>query len=268
MGSQSAILRTQNLALGYGHKPIIHGLNLEIPSGQITVLVGPNGCGKSTLLRGLARLIRPQQGRIYLHDQPIAKFANQAFAQQVGILPQGTIAPEGLTVRELVAQGRFPYQNWWQAESKDDEAKISEALALTGLTELTWRPLNQLSGGQCQRVWIAMALAQDPNVLLLDEPTTFLDLAHQLDVLELLRQLNRTQAKTIVIVLHDLNQACRYADHLLAMRSGRVHAQGRPETVLSVDLVRQVFDLESCIITDPVSHTPLCIPIRGISSSA
>jgi iron complex transport system ATP-binding protein len=267
MGSQSAILRAQNLTLGYDRKPIIQGLDLEIPAGQITVLVGPNGCGKSTLLKGLARLIRPQHGRIYLHDQPIAKFAAQAFAQQVGLLPQGTSAPEGLTVRELVAQGRYPYQNWWQAESAEDTAKIAESLALTGLTELTWRSLNQLSGGQRQRVWIAMALAQDPKVLLLDEPTTFLDLSHQLEVLELLHKLNRTQHKTIVMVLHDLNQACRYADHLIAMRSGQVYAQGNPQTVLNVDLVRQVFDLESHIINDPVSQTPLCIPIRGISAS-
>lgn len=254
-------LTTRKLTLAYDGNVIIQGLDLAIPQGQITALVGPNGCGKSTLLRGLARLLKPQGGTVYLEGDAIAHLPTKALAKRLGILPQSPHAPEGLTVRELVAQGRYPHQTWLQQWSKDDELKVEEAIATTHLHEFANRPLDTLSGGQRQRAWIAMALAQDTETLLLDEPTTYLDLAHQIEVLDLLYQLNRQGKRTIVMVLHDLNMACRYSHHLIALREGKVLAQGSPQTVVTESLVRQVFGLESRIICDPVTGTPLCVPI-------
>jgi len=257
-------LTTRRLSLAYDSNLIIQGLDLAIPQGEVTTLVGPNGCGKSTLLRGMARLLKPQAGTVYLKGDAIAHLPTKELAKRLGILPQSPSAPEGLTVRELVAQGRYPHQNWLQQWSRDDELKVEEAIATTHLEEFSNRPLDTLSGGQRQRAWIAMALAQDTDILLLDEPTTYLDLEHQLEVLDLLHNLNSQQEKTIIMVLHDLNQACRYADHLIALRSGVVYAQGKPETVMTETLVREVFGLDSQIISDPVTGTPLCIPIsRG-----
>ncbi|MEA5451761.1 ABC transporter ATP-binding protein [Leptolyngbya sp. CCNP1308] len=254
-------LTTRKLTLAYDSNVIIQGLDLAIPQGQITTLVGPNGCGKSTLLRGLARLLRPQGGTVYLDGDAIARLPTKDLAKRLGILPQSPAAPEGLTVRELVAQGRYPHQTWLQQWSKEDELKVEEAIATTHLHEFANRPLDTLSGGQRQRAWIAMALAQNTEILLLDEPTTYLDLAHQIEVLDLLHNLNRQTGRTIVMVLHDLNMAGRYSHHLIALRSGSVVAQGQPITVMTETLVQQVFNLESRIITDPVSNTPLCIPI-------
>ncbi len=254
-------LTTRNLTLAYDGNVIIQGLDLAIPQGQITTLVGPNGCGKSTLLRGMARLLKPQGGTVYLDGDAIAHLPTKGLAKRLGILPQSPAAPEGLTVRELVAQGRYPHQNWLQQWSKDDELKVEEAIATTHLHEFANRPLDTLSGGQRQRAWIAMALAQDTETLLLDEPTTYLDIAHQIEVLDLLYQLNRQAGRTIVMVLHDLNMACRYSHHLIALRDGQVIAQGQPAAVVTETMVQQVFALKSRIITDPVSNTPLCIPV-------
>ncbi|MEO1508357.1 MAG: ABC transporter ATP-binding protein [Cyanobacteria bacterium J06633_23] len=254
-------LSTRKLTLAYDGKPIIKGLDLAIPAGKITVLVGPNGCGKSTLLKGLGRLLKPQQGVVYLDSTSIFKLPTKKVAQQLGLLPQGPTAPEGLTVRELVAQGRYPYQNWLQQWSEDDEKEVEAALAITELQEFSERPVDSLSGGQRQRAWIAMTLAQNTRILLLDEPTTFLDLAHQIEVLDLLYDLNQKEGRTIVMVLHELNQACRYGDHLIAMKDGDVYAQGKPDSVMTEALVRDVFGLDCQIVSDPVAGTPLCIPI-------
>jgi iron complex transport system ATP-binding protein len=254
-------LQTRNLTLGYDGLPVIHDLDLQIPAGKITALVGSNGCGKSTLLRSLARLMSPRGGAVYLDNAAIAKLPTKEVAKQLGILPQGPVAPEGLTVRELVAQGRYPHQSWFSQWSEADEAVVSEALSATAMTELAERPLEALSGGQRQRAWIAMALAQGTEILLLDEPTTYLDMAHQIDVLDLLYELNRNEGRTIVLVLHDLNQACRYADHIVALKNGRVFAAGEPAEVLTEDLVHCVFGMDCRIISDPVSGTPLCVPV-------
>ena len=254
-------LLTRHLSLGYEGKPVITNLDLEIPTARITALVGPNGCGKSTLLRGLGRLLKPTAGTVYLDGAAIAQRTTQEIAKLLGILPQGPVAPEGLTVRDLVAMGRYPYQRWWQQWSHQDERMTQGALLMTSLQKLAEQPVDTLSGGQRQRAWIAMTLAQDTQILLLDEPTTFLDLAHQVEILELLWELNRDRGRTVVMVLHDLNQACRYADHVVMLRSGVVFAQGEPTEVMTEDLVQQVFDLECRIVADPVAGTPMCIPL-------
>ncbi|HEY9849850.1 MAG TPA: ABC transporter ATP-binding protein [Leptolyngbyaceae cyanobacterium] len=255
------ILTARKLTLAYEGNLIINELDLAIPAGKVTVFVGPNGCGKSTLLKGLARLLKPKGGTVYLDGRSIAKLSTKEIAKNLGILPQSPVAPEGLTVRELVAQGRYPHQNWLQQWSGEDERITEQALLITGMLELADRPLNMLSGGQRQRAWIAMALAQNTDILLLDEPTTFLDLAHQIEVLDLLCELNQTQGRTIVMVLHDLNQACRYADRLVAVRAGKIYAQGIPADVMTETTIREVFGLESKIINDPVTGTPMCIPL-------
>ncbi|MBD2073528.1 ABC transporter ATP-binding protein [Phormidium sp. FACHB-592] len=259
--STGVALTTRKLTLAYDGTVVISDLDLAIPAGKITVLVGSNGCGKSTLLRSLARLLKPTRGTVYLDSASIFKLSTKEVAKRLGILPQGPIAPEGLTVRDLVAQGRYPHQSWLQQWSKEDEWLVEQALAITNMTVLADRSLDTLSGGQRQRAWIAMSLAQDTEILLLDEPTTFLDLAHQIEVLDLLYELNQTKGRTIVMVLHDLNQACRYAEHLVAIAQGQVVAQGAPDQIMTEALVQEVFGLESRIIQDPVAGTPLCIPV-------
>ncbi|MDX2229555.1 MAG: ABC transporter ATP-binding protein [Leptolyngbyaceae cyanobacterium bins.349] len=261
--SLGAALTTRSLSLSYDQTTIVRDLTLSIPNGKITVLVGANGCGKSTLLRGLARLLKPTQGAVYLDGKSIAQCSTKWVAQQVGLLPQSPTAPEGLTVRDLVAQGRYPYQNWMQQWSSQDERYVQEALAITDLVELGDRPLDTLSGGQRQRAWIAMTLAQNTPILLLDEPTTFLDLAHQIEVLDLLHDLNQQQGRTIVMVLHDLNHACRYADHLIAMKAGQIFAAGAPQRIITTDTVQAVFNLHCQIYPDPIAGTPMCIPISA-----
>lgn len=255
-------LTTQNLCLAYPGNSIIQDLTLSIPAGQITALVGANGCGKSTLLKGLARLLTPTRGAVYLDGKSIVSQSTKAVAQQVGMLPQSPVAPEGLTVKDLVAQGRYPYQNWWQQWSLQDEQQVEQALRITDLLDLSDRPLDTLSGGQRQRAWIAMTLAQDTEILLLDEPTTFLDLAHQIEILDLLDDLNQQQNRTVVMVLHDLNHACRYAHYLIAIKHGKVFAAGEPRSLMTEELVRAVFDLECRIYSDPVTDTPMCIPLK------
>ena len=265
----SPALTTRQLTLAYDRNIIIDELSLAIPAGKITVLVGPNGCGKSTFLKGLGRLLKPKSGIVYLDSTSIFKLPTKAVAKQLGLLPQGPSAPEGLTVRELIAQGRYPHQSWLQQWSTEDEQQVESAIAITELQALSERPVDSLSGGQRQRAWIAMTLAQNTQILLLDEPTTFLDLAHQIEVLDLLYELNQREARTIVIVLHELNQACRYADHLVAMKAGQIVAQGQPHAVMTEALVKDVFGLDCQIINDPVAGTPLCIPIgRKVAAGA
>lgn len=253
-------LHADTLTLAYDGQAIIRDLSLHIPPAKMTVLVGPNGCGKSTLLRGLARLLKPRGGTVYLDGKSIYELPTKQLATQVGVLPQSPTAPDGLTVHELVSQGRYPHQGWFQQWSEEDERITAEALRITDMTAFADRALDTLSGGQRQRAWIAMALAQETEILLLDEPTTFLDLTYQLDVLDLLQALNE-QGRTIVMVLHDLNQACRYADHLVTMRAGEIIAQGTPNDVMTEDIVRRVFGLESRIVPDPITETPMCIPL-------
>ncbi|MEO3780167.1 ABC transporter ATP-binding protein [Micromonospora sp. B11E3] len=253
-------LRGSDLRLAYGDRIVADDLDVDVPAGRVSVLVGPNACGKSTALRALARLLAPTRGVVYLGEEPIHGLAGRDLARRLALLPQAPAAPEGITVRELVARGRTPHQTWWRQWSRADELVVDDALRATGTTELADRVLDELSGGQRQRVWIAMALAQDTPTLLLDEPTTYLDLAFQVDVLELVRELNNRRGTTVVMVLHDLNQACRYADHLVAMRAGRVVAAGPPAEVVTPALVREVFGLDCRIITCPVAGTPIVIP--------
>jgi iron complex transport system ATP-binding protein len=254
-------LGASRLRLAYDGLVVVEDLDLTVPSGRISVIVGPNACGKSTLLRALARLLAPRSGSVLLDGKDIRAIPTRQVARRLGILPQAPIAPEGLTVIDLVSRGRAPHQSWWRQWSTVDESAVTEALRATELTELADRPVDELSGGQRQRAWIAMAIAQETPVLLLDEPTTFLDLAHQIDVLDLIVDLNRREGRTIVMVLHDLNQACRYADHVIAMRSGRIVARGTPAEVITAELVAGVFDVQCQVIMDPVSDTPLIIPL-------
>ncbi|MEO0013957.1 MAG: hypothetical protein RLZZ535_2346 [Cyanobacteriota bacterium] len=254
-------LETQQLTLAYDGAPIIRHLNLVIPPQKITVLVGANGCGKSTLLRGLAKLLKPKSGIVYLDGKNISQLKATTVAKKLGMLTQSPVAPEGLTVRDLVAMGRYPHQSWLQQWSMEDEKKVAQALKITTIDELADRSLDSLSGGQRQRAWIAMVLAQDTDILLLDEPTTFLDLAHQVELLDLLDELQESQGKTIVMILHDLNLSCRYADYLVAIQQGKVYATGTPEQVMTEEMVREVFNLECRIVPDPLADTPMCIPL-------
>ena len=254
-------LAAADLALGYGPRMIIDGLDVEIPPGKVTVIIGANGCGKSTLLRGLARLLRPARGAVLLDGRDLRDRPTREIARVLGLLPQAPVAPEGITVADLVGRGRHPHQGWFRQWSVTDDEAVAEALIATDTLALADRPIEDMSGGQRQRVWIAMALAQQTDLLLLDEPTTFLDLAHQVDVLDLLTDLNRQRGTTIVIVMHDLNLASRYADHLIAMHEGAIAVQGRPHDVLTPDTVQQVFGLVAQVVPDPVSGTPTVVPV-------
>ncbi|MCS7068184.1 MAG: ABC transporter ATP-binding protein [Meiothermus sp.] len=253
-------LSTKELTLGYDERRVIEGLNLALPKGRITALIGPNGCGKSTLLRALARLLKPREGAVLLDGKAIHTLPTKAVARELALLPQMPQAPEGLSVEELVWFGRYPYQSALGNRTAHDRALVDWALDQTGMRIFARRPLETLSGGQRQRAWIAMALAQETPILLLDEPTTYLDLSHQLEVLQLLQRLNREQGKTIVMVLHELNQAARYAHHLVAVYEGRVVAEGAPEAVLSERILRQVFGLKAHFLRDPETGTPHLIP--------
>jgi iron complex transport system ATP-binding protein len=256
-----AALRAEHVTLAYGEHEVASDLTVAIPSGEVTVIVGANACGKSTLLRALARLLRPRSGTVLLDGEDVHRLPTREVATRLGILPQTPIAPDGITVADLVARGRYPHQGWFRRWTDADEAALVRALEDTSTLELADRHVDELSGGQRQRVWIAMALAQDTEVLLLDEPTTFLDLAHQIDVLDLVRQLNRTKGRTVVAVLHDLNQAFRYADHVIAMRAGAVLAQGPPAELATPELIEQIFGLRCQVIADPVAGTPMVVPI-------
>lgn len=254
-------LRATDLTLAYDHRVIVDNLSVEIPDGLFTVIVGANACGKSTLLRGLARLLKPKAGRVYLDGSDIHRLPTRQVATKLGILPQTPVAPEGITVADLVARGRHPHQRFFRQWSTSDEEAVAAALEATGVAELADRSIDELSGGQRQRVWIALALAQDTQLMLLDEPTTFLDLAHQVEVLDLLSALNIGDGRTIVAVLHDLNLASRYADHLIAMKDGAVVSTGPPAEVITPETVADVFGLDAQIIPDPLCGTPLVLPI-------
>jgi len=257
-----ARIEARAATIGYDRRLIAENLSVAIPDGSFTVIVGPNACGKSTLLRALSRLLRPASGEVLLDGRSIQSYPARDVARKLGLLPQTSLAPDGITVADLVARGRYPHQKFLQQWSKDDEAAVIGAMEATKVTDLSGRLVDELSGGQRQRVWVAMVLAQETPLLLLDEPTTFLDIAHQIELLELLRRLNRDEGKTIVAVLHDLNQACRYATHLIAMREGRVMAEGQPTGIVTAELVEAVFGLPCLVIEDPISHTPLVVP-RG-----
>ncbi|QIN79663.1 ATP-binding cassette domain-containing protein [Rubrobacter marinus] len=253
-------LRADNVTLGYDGPDVVEGLSVEVRQGEITCIVGPNGCGKSTLLRSLARMMRPKGGAVYLDGADIFGLPTREVARSLGILPQTPTAPEGLTVRELAAQGRYPHQGWLRQWSKEDERAVEGALDTTGVRELADRPLDTLSGGQRQRAWIAMALAQETETLLLDEPTTYLDMAHALEVLQLLERLNREEGRTILMVLHDLNNASRFSHNIVALSGGRVFASGEPREVITPELLAEVFSVEADFVTDPRTGAPLCVP--------
>ncbi|MEU4453341.1 ABC transporter ATP-binding protein [Nocardioides sp. NPDC023903] len=254
-------LEIEKLTLGYGDREVVHDLDLVIAPGEVTAIVGPNACGKSTLLRSMTRLLPPRTGRVLLDGKEVHATPAKQLARRMGLLPQSPIAPEGITVGELVGRGRHPHRRVMARWSEADDRAVTAALRATDTVDLMGRTVDELSGGQRQRVWIAMALAQETEVLLLDEPTTFLDISHQVEVLDLLTDLNRDAGTTIVMVLHDLNLAARYADHLIALHDGRLHSAGRPHEVLVPELVRDVFGMRSTIIQDPVSDKPLMLPI-------
>ncbi|MCR8635098.1 ABC transporter ATP-binding protein [Paenibacillus radicis (ex Xue et al. 2023)] len=253
-------LSAQQLTLCYGDTTIINQLNLQIPQGQISILIGSNGCGKSTLLRSFARLLQPALGAILLNGRNISRLSTKDVAKQMAVLPQEPVLPEGLTVLQLVRLGRYPYQSLFQQWSEEDEAQVRRALEVTHLEHLSDRDVDSLSGGQRQRAWIAMTLAQDTEVLLLDEPTTYLDMAHQVEILDLLYDLNQNEQRTIVMVLHDLNLACRYAHHIIAVHNKGIHSQGLPETIVTKEMIREVYGMECEIGTDMLFGTPVCIP--------
>ena len=255
--ARSFVLEGRDLHLGYaGGADVVAGLDVAIETGSFAVIVGPNACGKSTLLRSLSKVLPPRSGTVLLDGREIAGMRPKAFAREVGFLAQSSIAPEGITVHELVSRGRYPYQSVLHQWSDEDDEQVSTAMERTNVSALAARRVAELSGGQRQRVWIAMALAQQTRVLLLDEPTTFLDLAHQVEVLELCRELNQVLGTTV----HDLNQACRYADRIIAMRDGQILTQGKPSDVMTAEMVEQVFGLEVSVTPDPVTGTPLVLP--------
>ncbi|WAL47960.1 ABC transporter ATP-binding protein [Rhodococcus pyridinivorans] len=254
-------LIAENLELGYGNRTVVENLDLQVPPGRITCIVGANACGKSTLLRSMSRLLSPRGGHVLLDGKDVHRLPAKKLARTLGLLPQSPIAPEGIVVADLVGRGRHPHQRVLSRWSREDDAAVADALAATHTTELAERSVDELSGGQRQRVWIAMVLAQQTDLLLLDEPTTFLDVSHQVEVLDLLTDLNRDRGTTIVMVLHDLNLAARYADHLVAMADGSIYASGDPSDVLTGETVKAVFGLDSRVISDPVSGEPLVLPV-------
>lgn len=254
-------LRAESVTLGYGDRTIVETLDLELPPGRVTTIVGANACGKSTLLKAMARLLAPSAGQVLLDGKAIHRLPTKQVARVLGLLPQSPVAPDGIAVSDLVSRGRHPHQGALARWTGADDAAVARALEATDTAHLADRHVDELSGGQRQRVWIAMALAQETDVLLLDEPTTFLDISHQIDVLDLLTDLNRERGTTVAMVLHDLNLAARYADHLVAMAGGRVVAAGDPDAVLTEETVREVFGLDSRIVPDPVTGRPMVIPI-------
>jgi ABC-type cobalamin/Fe3+-siderophores transport system ATPase subunit len=257
-------LRASDLTIVYGDRVVSRDLTVSIPDGVFTVIVGPNACGKSTLLRALSRLLKPREGQVLLDGAEITKLPAKDVARRLGLLPQSSVAPDGITVFDLVSRGRYPHQKLLQRWTEADDMAVERALQATGTIELAHRLVDELSGGQRQRVWIAMVLAQETPLLLLDEPTTFLDIAHQIELLNLLRRLNRQTQNTIVAVLHDLNHACRYARHIIAMRDGQIVAQGSPSDIITAELVEAVFGLPCRVIPDPVTGTPLVIPLDDL----
>lgn len=253
-------LTVKELSAGYDGKTILTDVSLAVPKNRISVILGANGCGKSTLLKTFARLLKPESGGILLDGKSIADVPSKKLAQTLGLLPQSPVVPEGITVTDLVARGRFPYRKLFGGLQKEDFTAVEEALSMMGITDLADRCVDELSGGQRQRVWIALALAQQTDILLLDEPTTYLDIAYQVEILDLLLELNKKKRTTIVMVLHDINLSARYADHIFAMYRGSLEAQGSPSEVISRELMKKLYGLDCRIIDDPVSGTPLIVP--------
>ena len=255
-------LEGHGLTLAYDGRVVTEGLDALIPEGSFTVVVGANACGKSTLLRALARLLRPRAGEVVLDGRAIQSIPTKEVARRVGLLPQGVVAPDAITVEDLVARGRYPHQGILRQWSREDEVAVRAAMRSTRVDDLAERPVEELSGGQRQRAWLAMVLAQDTPFVLLDEPTTFLDIAHQVEVLDLCAELHEREGRTLVAVLHDLNHACRYATHLIAMADGRIVAEGDPAEIVDAELVERVFGLRCRVIADPECGTPLVVPAR------
>ncbi len=253
-------LQASRLTVGYGGAPVVRDLDLAIPDGQVTTVIGPNGCGKSTMLRTMARLLTPSSGTVVLDGEPITSIPTREIATRLALLPQSPIAPDGLLVRDLVGRGRHPHQRWFRQWSREDERIVAAALEMTDVADLADRPLDQLSGGQRQRAWIAMTLAQDTDLMLLDEPTTFLDLAHQVEVLDLVARLNRERGRTVALVLHDLNLAARYSDLIVVMKDGVIVERGTPAEVFTTTMLRSVFGLEADILADPRTGLPIVVP--------
>ncbi|MGR5349810.1 Fe(3+) dicitrate ABC transporter ATP-binding protein FecE [Vibrio mediterranei] len=253
------MLSVKNLYVAYGDKTIIENLSLTIPKGKITALIGPNGCGKSTLLKTLARINKPKSGEVLLDTTPLHEFATKSLAQRLSMLPQTHTSPEGITVRKLVEYGRAPYASHWGKLTDKDHAMVSRAMASTGVSELQETPVDALSGGQRQRAWISMIVAQDTEVIMLDEPTTYLDLSHQIELMRMMQTMHQ-QGKTVIVVLHDLNQACRYCDHLVVLKDGKLVLDGEPSDIFTQALLQDVFDLDAIVIKDPISGTPMCVP--------
>ena len=256
-------LRAESVTVGYGAAPVLRDLTFEVPAGRVTSIVGPNGCGKSTLLRTLARLLPPSDGQVLLDGEPIAGRSTRDVARRLALLPQSPTAPEGLLVSDLVMRGRHPHQRWFRQWSPKDETMVGEALLWTDTAALKDRPLDELSGGQRQRAWLAMTLAQDTDLLLLDEPTTFLDLAHQVEVLDLVVRLNRERERTVVMVLHDLNLAARYSDTVVVMRDGGIVDEGDPATIVTRELIANVFGLDAEVLSDPRTGLPIVVPVAS-----
>ena len=261
MTDSTTRLRGESLTLSYGKKIVAHDLTVNIPDGHFTAIIGPNGCGKSTLLRTLSRLMTPVEGHVFLDGEQIQRFASKEVARRIGLLAQNATTPGDITVQELVARGRYPHQPLFTRWRKEDEDAVNRAMQATGITDLARQSVDTLSGGQRQRAWIAMVLAQETSIMLLDEPTTWLDISHQIDLLELLSELNRTQGYTLAAVLHDLNQACRYATHLIALRDGEIVAQGAPKEIVTPALIERIYGMRCMIIDDPVAGTPLVVPL-------
>lgn len=253
-------LHASHVDLAYDRRTIATDLSVSIPDGSFTVIIGPNACGKSTLLRGLSNLLVPTGGHVVLDGKQIATYRAKEVARRLGLLPQSSIAPEGITVADLVARGRYPHQTLLRQWSREDEQAVADALTATNTTDISERLVEELSGGQRQRAWVAMLLAQQTPLLLLDEPTTYLDIAHQIELLELFGELNK-QGRTLVAVLHDLNHAARYATHIIAMKEGQIVAEGEPRDVISSELVENVFGLPNVLIDDPVTGAPLIVPL-------
>lgn len=256
-------LETKNLSVGYEDKIIVKDLSIVPPNGEITVILGANGCGKSTLLKSMARLLKPLSGTVTLDDRKLMEYPQKELAKKLGLLPQSPVVPDGIRVADLVARSRFPYQKFMQGLSKQDYEKVEEALELLGISHLADIPVDELSGGQRQRVWIALALAQDTDVLLLDEPTTYLDIAYQIEILDTLKEINQKRTTTIVMVLHDINLSVRYADHIIAMKEGRLIAQGKPKELITAELMKEIYGLSCKVFSDPLSGDPWVIPLSG-----
>ena len=254
-------LYAEHLSSGYGNHTIVKDVDLVLPEHKISVIIGSNGCGKSTLLKTLCKLVLPSNGAVYLNNKDIHKYPSKALAKNLGLIPQSPIVPEGITVADLVARGRFPYRQPLKGMSKEDYQIVSEAMDMMGISDLADRCVDELSGGQRQRVWLALALAQDTDILLLDEPTTFLDISYQIEILDLLTELNQKKGTTIAMVLHDINLSARYADYIFAISNGKLLAHGTPEEIINEEIIREVYGLNSKIIKDPITQRPMIIPI-------